>query len=191
MLQRIDRDQPEVVAGGNIESSQIADTIRVELEATRSEFHEMLESVSQRGWFATSENPGWTNGQVLFHMTLGLALVLPLVAIMRLFVALPRSWSRGFASLLNFATPLFNWVNGLGTRFGARLYNWRTLGSKYDHVHTAVVRKLQSIRADEWERGMHYPVKWDSRFSDYMTVERLFHHPTSHLKHHRAQIRAS
>jgi len=34
--------------------------LRLELESLRAEFHE---DVRQR-----SDNPGWTNGQILFHM---------------------------------------------------------------------------------------------------------------------------
>jgi hypothetical protein len=35
---------------------------------------------------------------------------------------------------------------------------------------------------------MHYPAKWEPRFSDFMTLEALFRYPVIHLHHHRTQI---
>jgi hypothetical protein len=40
--------------------------LRSDLEAARGEFHEMVASISAQGWTEPSQNPSWTNGQVLF-----------------------------------------------------------------------------------------------------------------------------
>jgi hypothetical protein len=169
-------------------SEQIAAGIRTELEASRSEFHQLLDSMPKEAWAGPSRNPGWTNGQLLFHIALGFFLVVPLVRIMRIFAALPPRWSKLFASLLNLGTPLFNRLNAIGPRFGARLYGRRALGAKFDQVFVLLLDRVASIRPEEWSRGMHYPVRWEPRFSDFMTFEMLFHYPTVHFRHHAAQI---
>jgi hypothetical protein len=169
-------------------SHEIADQVRRELEASRSEFHLLLDSVTDDAWNRRSRNRGWTNGQLLFHIALGFFLVIPLVVLMRVFAAMPHAASKVFAQGLNAVTPAFNWVNGIGPRFGARVLRARRLGSTFDAVHRLILRMVGSIKPHEWNRGMHYPTKWEPRFSDFMTFEALFRYPTVHLHHHRMQI---
>ena len=80
---------------------RIAAEIRTELEASRSEFHELLDAVSSEHWRHRSLNPGWTNGQLLFHIALGFFLLVPLVYVMRIFAPLPPIASKLFARLVN------------------------------------------------------------------------------------------
>jgi hypothetical protein len=42
-----------------------------DLEAARGEFHALVASISEQAWTEPSQNPGWTNGQLLFHVLLG------------------------------------------------------------------------------------------------------------------------
>ena len=165
-----------------------ATRILSELEASRAEFHELLTAVAGDAWNRPSRNRGWTNGQVVFHIALGFFLVIPLVVLMRAFAALPRSASKVFARCLNAATPLFNRINAIGPRFGAKVFAARRLGATFDLVHRRIVRKIEAMRAEEWNRGMHFPAKWEPRFSDFMTFEALFRYPGVHLRHHRTQL---
>jgi hypothetical protein len=128
---------------------------------------------------------------LLFHIALGFFLVVPLFVLMRLFAALPPSISKVFARCLNAATPLFNGINALGPRFGARVFNARRLGRTFDAVHRLIVRKIESMRPEDWVGGMHYPTKWEPLFADFMTFESLFRYPVAHMQHHRAQIDVS
>src|SRR5215216_2127078 len=86
--------------------------IRAELVAAHAEFHTLLDSLTDADWRRRSHNPGWTNGELLFHMALGFFLLPILLPLLRLLGRLPRGATRPFAALLNLATPLFNWVNG-------------------------------------------------------------------------------
>ena len=162
--------------------------VRAELESGRSEFHALLKAVSPDHWRHPSKNPAWTNGQLLFHIALGFFLVVPLVRIMRIFAVFPTGASKVFARCLNFGTPLFNWINALGPRAGARLLSAGKLGSTFDSVYEAILENVESIRPEEWGRGMHYPVRWEPRFAEFMTFESLFCYPTIHLRHHQKQI---
>jgi Mycothiol maleylpyruvate isomerase N-terminal domain len=95
--------------------------LRSDLEAARGEFHAMVASISEREWTEPSQNPGWTNGQVVFHILLGFILVVPLSRLLVFFDCLPAPCSRIFAGILNLSTPLFNRIDAMGPRAGARL----------------------------------------------------------------------
>ena len=169
----------------------VLERLRSDLEASRAAFHPLVASFSEQGWDAPSANPGWTNGQLLFHIAFAFMLVPPLYHIMRLFGSVPSAWSRRFAVLLDASTPFFNRVNAVGPRLGARIYRGEALGRKFDRVHTAIGKKLDSIRDEEWARGMYYPTHWDPRFGEYVTLEELFRYPIVHFEHHGAQLRAA
>lgn len=185
---RCPRGLPSFRAGPAVTGSP-REALRAELETSRSEFQELLASIGERDWRVRSLNRGWTNGELLFHIALGFFLMTPLVIVMNIFAILPRRCSRAFAALLNLTTPLFNWINGLGPRIGARILNARRLSRTFDRVHRSTLRRLDSIGTAAWSRGMHYPRRWDPRFQDFMTMEDVFHYPTIHFHHHRAQIR--
>jgi len=137
--------------------------LRSDLEAARQEFHDMVASTSVQSWAKPSDNPGWTNGQLLFHVLLGFILVHPLAGILVLFGHLPPIYSRIFAAILNFSTPLFNLINAVGPRAGARLLGRAGLIRKFDQAHRAILERLDRVRPTDWRLAMHYPTRWDPR----------------------------
>ena len=165
--------------------------LRSELEAARDEFLVMAASISDRAWTEPSRNPGWTNGQLLFHVLLGFILVIPLANTLVFFGHLPALCSRGLAGILNFSTPLFNRVNAAGPRAGARLLGRAGIIRQFDRVHKAILTRLERVRPGDWALAMHYPTRWDPRFQTPMHLEGLFRYPVTHLRHHRAQLRAA
>ena len=171
-------------------SDDVRESIRTELEATRLEFHRLADSLTDADWRAPSRNPAWTNGALLFHMTFAFMLIPPLFWMIRFWSRRKPSSSRAFARVLDFSTPLFNVVNALGPRGGGRVYGRRRLVAKYDRVHAAIVRRLDSVGDDEWGRGMYYPRRWDPTFGEFMTFEDLFHYPVKHFRHHLRHLSA-
>jgi DinB superfamily len=166
--------------------------LRCDLEAARRDFHEMVASISEQWWAKPSHNPGWTNGQLIFHVLLGFILVLPLASILVFFGHLPAVCSRTFAEILNFLTPLFNRINAVGPRGGASLLGRAGLISKFDQVHGAILERLERVRPGDWALAMHYPTRWDPpRFKTPMRMEDLFRYPVDHLRHHRHELRAA
>lgn len=163
--------------------------IHAELETARSDFHALLDSLTEEEWYRQSQNPAWTNGQLLFHITLGYGLIPVLLPIVKLFGRLSPVFSRKFAALLNWSTPLFNRVNAIAPRIGARIYKFDALGRKFDKVHDAIVKRLYSTQDEEWKFGMHLPVKWDPpRFEEFMELEGFFRYPILHFRHHKKQF---
>ena len=154
----------------------------------RVEFHRLLESLSEQDLQKQSLNPGWTNGEILAHITFGFLIINVLLPMARLWGRLPRGSSKWFARLLNALTGPFNWVNALGARGQGKVFTHRRIGKIYDRVHVSLLKKIESIREEEWEHGMYYPTRWDSNFDEFMTLEKLFHYPVTHFKFHLTQI---
>jgi hypothetical protein len=164
------------------------DSVRSELETARTAFHALLDSLSEDDFRRQSRNPGWTNGEILTHMTFGFIILKALLPMARLWGYFPKWTSKIFASTLNAFTAPFNWINELGARLQVRVFTHKRIGRVYDWVHFSLMRQLESIKDDEWERGMHYPTRWDPNFNDFMTVRDLFHYPVRHFHFHLEQI---
>lgn len=162
--------------------------LRLDLEHARTAFHAALDALPPRAWRAPSHNPGWTNAELCFHMLLGFALVPPLLRLMRWMARLPAWCDSGFARLLNAGTPVFNRVNALGPRVGARLLSREAITRLFDRVHAQITRRLGELSDRELGRGMHFPTRWDPRFRPVMTAEDLLHYPVAHLEHHVRQL---
>jgi hypothetical protein len=165
--------------------------LRADLEGSQREFHALIDSLPEHGWTAPSHNPGWTNGQLLFHILLGFILVGPLASLLMVFGHLPRVCSKVFAGSLNFSTPLFNRLNAIGPRVGARLLGREGVLRTFDQVHGAIITRLDHLQPSHWALTMHYPTRWDPRFQREMRFEDLFRYPIDHLHHHSQQLRAS
>ncbi len=172
----------------NTNHPETKDMIQAELELTRTAFHTLLESLSENELRKQSRNPGWTNGEILAHMTFGFIILNALLPMARLWGRLPKWTSKFFAGLLNVFTAPFNWFNALGARLQARVFTYRRVGTVYDWAYFSLVKQINSIEDDEWEHGMYYPIQWDSNFSDFMTIEKLFRYPIVHFNFHMRQI---
>ncbi len=166
----------------------IAEAIRKELETTRVRFHSLLDSLSEEDFRTQSLNPGWTNGEILAHMTFGFIVITVLLPLARLWGRLPKSSSKWFAWLLNALTGPFNWFNALGARGQGKVFTRQRIGNIFDRAYFSLSKKINSIKDEEWERGMYYPTKWDSNFDEFMTLEKLFHYPVTHFNFHLTQI---
>ncbi len=166
-----------------------AESIRAELESARTLFHSLLASLSEDDLRRQSLNPGWTNGEILAHMLFGFIVVNVLVPMTRIWGRLPKAFSKPFAMLLNAITKPFNWFNALGARMQGKIFTYQRLGKLYDRIHASLLKQVTSIKDDEWQNGMYYPTQWDSNFSEFMTLEKLFHYPVIHFNFHRTQIK--
>jgi hypothetical protein len=170
------------------DAGTVRERLRAELATTRSDFHRLLQALSDEEWRRQSKNPGWTNGQILFHMTFGFMILRSLIPLGRVFGRLPKQYSKRFSNLLDLATPLFNWVNAFGARGGGVVFSRRRLGKQFEGAYWSLIRTLDKIPDDEWDRGMHYPIRWDALFDEYMTLEQVFRYPAIHFRFHRDQL---
>lgn len=158
-------------------------------EYARKEFHKLINSLSSGDLRKRSHNPGWTNGEILFHILLGFIVVHLLFPLVMLFGKLPKSWSKIFSGILNASTPVFNVLNAIGARIGGRLLSKKSLEEKFDWVISKILNKLNKLESQEFDRGMYFPDKWDDLFKEFMTIRELFSYPIKHFKFHLKQIR--
>ena len=157
------------------------------LGTAHAEFQKLLNSLSEQDFHKQSLNPGWTNGEILAHVTFGFLVINVLLPVARLWGRLPKGSSRWFAWLLNLFTGPFNWVNALGARGQGKVFTQQRIGNIYDRVYVSLVKKVQSIDEDEWQRGMYYPTRWDENFDEFMALEKLFRYPVRHFNFHMTQ----
>jgi hypothetical protein len=172
----------------NAKHQAIQAEIHRELEATRPRFHRLLDSLSEQDFHKQSLNPGWTNGEILAHMTFGFIIINVLLPLARLWGRLPKGSSKWFAGVLNTFTKPFNWMNALGARGQGKVFSRQRIGNIFDRAYFALLKKIDSVHDSEWARGMYYPTKWDSNFDEFMTLEKLFHYPVVHFNFHLNQI---
>lgn len=172
----------------NAKDLTVREEIRRELDTTRAEFHKLLADLSEENFHKKSLNPGWTNGEIVAHMMFGFIVVNTLLPMTRLWGRLPKGSSKWFARLLNLFTGPFNWINALGARGQGTFFTRRQIGKIYDGTYFSLLGKINSIKEEEWKRGMYYPTKWDSNFSEFMTLDKLLHYPVIHFNVHLEQI---
>jgi hypothetical protein len=164
------------------------EAIYEELRRARLTFRRLVEEASPADLARASSGTRWTNQQLLFHMLFGYLLMRPLVLLARMFARLPVSASRVFAGLLDAVTGPFHWVNYLGSCAGARVFPRRHMAAKLDQVTMALERRLRAETTARLRSGMHYPVRWDPFFKDFMTLADLYHYPTQHFDFHEQQL---
>jgi hypothetical protein len=105
-----------------------------------------------------------------------------------MFARLPENASRVFAELLDEVTGPFHWINYLGSCAGARVFPRPRMAGKLDRVTMALERRLRAETSARLRSGMHYPVRWDPFFKDFMTLADLYHYPTQHFDFHQRQL---
>jgi hypothetical protein len=123
-------------------------------------------------------------------MLFAFVLVPSLYWMIRFWSGLPPRYSRRFAQVLDFSTPLFNRVNALGPRGQEFIFGRRHAGAIFDWMLRSILRDVDRVPDDQWGRGMHYPRRWDPTFGDFMTYGDLFRYPTKHLKRHMRHLSA-
>jgi hypothetical protein len=148
------------------------DVIRADLEATRTAYHVLLDSLSAEDWEMRTPNDAWKVGQLMWHIAWGLGFF-------------PRGVERcrkggGFRP----HTWIVNPVNMFITRIASRGATKEGVARKYDVNNAALLESLKGVRDDEWQKGAVSP------FGQYLTVEEMFTMPGKHLEEHRNDIRA-
>ncbi|WP_405942610.1 DinB family protein [Streptomyces sp. NBC_00207] len=162
--------------------------VHEDYERARQTFHRLLDSASEEELSSATHGTRWTNEQLLWHMLFGYMVVLRLLLLVRVFHRLPRSASRVFARALDAATVPFDWVNYVGPRGAVKFYGPQRMGAAFDRVIDSLHRHLISETDARLARGMHYPVRWDPFFKDFMTLADIYRYPTQHFDFHRRQL---
>lgn len=164
---------PEAAASTEPSASDASATreeIRADLEATRTQYHELRNSLSESDWKQKSGNPAWNVRQLMWHL----------------------AWAGGFTADgvescrkgkgWNPPNAIADMANTWITRIGSRGATKQSVGEKYDEAHQKVLASLDSVQDDEWQKSARV-------FNREMTIEKTFRDHVDHFKEHDADIK--
>jgi len=151
-----------------------------DLESARQGFHNLLDSVSEAFYSHPSDNPAWTIGDVLYHITLG-----PPAIRFEIWMICHTPWM--FKALNTSTSRLFNWGNALFARHPKRITR-QTLVKAYEKGHTGLASDLKRMREQDLARSVTYPPEFVSELAGKVSIERLFRYIKLHLDVHAGQI---
>ncbi len=162
--------EPAATESTPSQASPTKETIRSDLEATKSQYHELLNSLSEEDWKKKSGNPAWNVRQLMWHM----------------------AWANGFTAQgvescrKGKGTNPPNWIADFGntwiTRIGSRGATQQSAGEKYDESHAKVLAAIETVQDDEWQKGARV-------FNQDMTIESTLRSIPEHFKEHEADIK--
>ncbi|MBT2490694.1 DinB family protein [Streptomyces sp. ISL-96] len=162
--------------------------VHEDYERARRTFHQLLDAASEADLARPTRGTKWNNEQLLWHMLFGYMVVRRLLVLGRVFARLPRRVSKAFARLLSASALPFDWVNYMGPRGAVKIYGPRRMGAAFDRVIGSLHRRLEAASEVDLARGMHYPVRWDPFFQEFMTLADVYRYPTQHLDFHYGQL---
>jgi hypothetical protein len=149
-------------------------TIRADMEAARTAYHRLLDSLSDADLQRPCVISKWTIQEVLCHMALLLEQAVPMM------VKQARK-GKSMPKLLD--TRFGHWMNYQMAVRAARKATRASIAQRYDAAHANLLRLLENVRESEWGLPTAYP---DGR---PLTIETVFHVPTEHFELHAAWIR--
>jgi hypothetical protein len=150
--------------------SATKESIRAELEATRAQYHELRNSLSEEDWKKKSGNPSWNVRQLMWHLAWANAYTMQGVESCRKGKGTnPPNWIADFGN---------TWI----TRIGSRGASPESVGEKYDESHAKVLAALEGVQEDEWRKGARV-------FNQDLTIEKIFRDIPDHFREHEADIK--
>jgi hypothetical protein len=160
----------------------IKEELRIEMIQTHDAFQILLAEIPDQAFPQPSDNPAWTIGEVLFHMSLAPRFM---TTDLRIIISRPKL-AKVFSILV--PIPLFDRLNDFYTRYGARNLNRTFLAEQYDRAHERAMRSLEPLPESDFQRSLQYP-GYDPILSGEVTVERLYRYIKVHFEIHANQIR--
>ena len=162
---------------------RLKEDLAQELETTRQNFPHLLDSVPEVLYLHPSDNPAWTIGDVLYHITLG-----PPALRFEIWMIRYIPWI--FKTLNNTTSKIFNWGNALFANRTKRITRQRLIKT-YEAGHAGLMSSLKRVRKEDWGKSVVYPAEFVSELAGVVTVERLFRYVTLHFEVHEKQINSA
>jgi uncharacterized damage-inducible protein DinB len=156
--------------------------LREEIEATRARFHALLDEVPDDALSAPSDNPAWTIGEVLFHMSVAPRLMVTDVGAIRNHPVMVGAVARIIPQ------EAFDLWNKVYTREAGKRKDRRALADAYHAATDGILETLAELDDADLARRAIYP-GWDPLLAGEVTLERLFHYVHEHFETHEAQLR--
>jgi hypothetical protein len=156
--------------------------LREEIEATRVRFQALLDEVPEDALTAPSDNPAWTIGEVLFHMSVAPRLMVADVGAIRKHPAMVGA----VAGIV--PQDVFDLWNKVYTREAGKRKDRAALAKSYDTATDRILDTLAKLEEADLARTAVYP-GWDPLLAGEVSLERLFHYVCDHFETHEAELR--
>lgn len=158
-----------------------AQELQNEIEETQQRFHHLLQNIPDEALNWPSNNPAWTIGELLYHMS-----VAPRFMVADVALILKRPFLLKLLPKI-FPERLFHWLNARLTRYGARNLNRQFLADEYNKAHVTILKTLHSVTEADLQKHVHYP-DWDPLLSGEVTLAYLFGYIKRHFDSHAADV---
>jgi hypothetical protein len=160
----------------------LKEELLTEIESARERFLQLLDSIPEAEYDRPSDNPAWTIGDVLYHISLGpVALAFEVWMIFH---------ARGLFQFGMRVMPsrLFNRVNAWFARRDARRLERAEMAKTYERGHARLRAVLEKICETDLSKSVRYPAEFVSELAGEVNVEQLVHYVSGHVDMHAAQI---
>ncbi|MBI3167052.1 MAG: DinB family protein [Chloroflexi bacterium] len=157
--------------------------IEQELEKTHDGFIELVNSIPEENYSLPTDNPAWTVGDILFHITLG-----PRAVALEVWMIVHARGVFGF-TMRHFPSRLFNSVNAWFGRGRDQRVSRRGLLKAYGRAHAVVKSRLRRTREEDLVKLVVYPPDFVSDLAGEVTPERLFRYVSRHFEMHEQALR--
>ena len=157
--------------------------IEHELDETHHRFIKLIESIPESDYSLPTDNPAWTVGDILFHITLG-----PRALALEIWLTVHMPGLYNFA-MRHFPSKLFNSVNAWFGSGRSKRISRQGLLKAYWKAHAAIKSELRRTREEDLVKSVVYPADFVSDLAGEVTPERLFRYVTGHFEEHEAAIR--
>jgi len=153
-----------------------------EIHETHKKFLALVNSIPETDYALPTDNPAWTVGDVLYHITLG-----PQALSFEIWMIIHARWL--FQIGINtFPSKFFNKVNARFARRGNRI-NRQMLIEAYEAGHAGIRSRLRRTREEDMNLSVVYPADLEAMLAGECSVERLFHYVKDHFEAHSKQLK--
>lgn len=156
----------------------LRDEIVAGLEAVKVEFHTLVGSLDSTIWDRPSRNSEWTNGEIIYHITMAMAAIPSDVRVIK--------WAGWFPMP---SPRFFDWINVYITRWGARRYDLGTIGAKFDRDHDKLLRVIEGLGSADFQKSRRYPDVDPPLLTGDVSIETIFRYHIHHARSHFTDIK--
>ncbi|MBN8657632.1 MAG: DinB family protein [Anaerolineae bacterium] len=157
--------------------------LEAQLEETHQRFIELVNSIPEENYSLPSDNPAWTVGDILFHITLG-----PRALALEIWLTIHAPGLYNFA-MRHFPSRFFNRVNAWFGSGRSERVSRQSLLKAYGSAHAVIKSSLRRAREEDLMKTAVYPLDYVSDLKGEVSVERLFRYVTGHFEEHEAALR--
>lgn len=154
-----------------------------ELDKTHHRFVELVHSIPEENYSLPTDNPVWTVGDILFHITLG-----PRALALEVWMTVYAAGLYNFL-MRYFPSRFFNSVNAWFGRGRSQRVSRQSLLKAYGEAHAVIKSRLRRTREEDLGITVIYPLDYVSDLKGEVSVERLFRYVTGHFEEHEAALR--